>query len=660
MVQTEVIEGRRRVIVESVAPSVDCGRFPIKRTISQHVTVTADVFADGHDLVRAVVLFRHRKQASTSWQEAPMEALGNDAWRGQFSLDELGVYEYTVEGWVDAFGSWLRDLKKRLEAGQDVSIDLAIGSNLIARVIERANSADAKRLTAWRSNLSAPGAQAAKLLGSGGEEELTQLVARYPDKRFATRYDKVLGVVVDREKARFSTWYELFPRSCSSEPGRHGTFQDVVARLPYVASMGFDVLYLPPIHPVGVSFRKGKNNALEATPGEPGSPWAIGGREGGHMAIHPQLGTAKDFRALVEKASEYEIDIALDVAFQCSPDHPYVHEHADWFRKRPDGTIQYAENPPKKYQDIYPFDFESAAWNGLWHELRDIFVHWIEEGVRIFRVDNPHTKAFPFWEWAIDDLKSRYPDVIFLAEAFTRPKVMYRLAKLGFSQSYTYFTWRNTKQEFIEYLTELTSPPVQEFFRPNFWPNTPDILPEHLASGGRGAFVARVVLAGTLAANYGIYGPAFELMEHVPREHGSEEYLNSEKYEIRSWDLECPGSLRDVIARLNRARRENPALQANLDLQFHAIDNDMLLCYSKLSREFKNLVLAVVNLDFYHTQGGYLTLPLAQLGLDPNRNYTVRDVLAEQTFEWRGARNYVELNPQRAPAHVFVVEQKGA
>ncbi len=421
--------------------------------------------------------------------------------------------------------------------------------------------------------------------------------------------------------------------------------------------MGFDVLYLPPIHPVGTAFRKGKNNALVAGPNEPGSPWAIGSAEGGHKAIHPQLGTLADFRELVTRAKEQGIDVALDIAFQCSPDHPYVRQHPDWFRARPDGTIQYAENPPKKYQDIYPFDFESSDWRALWEELKSVVEYWCQQGVRVFRVDNPHTKAFAFWEWLIGDVKRQYPETLFLSEAFTRPKIMYRLGKLGFTQSYTYFTWRNGRQEFIDYLTELTQTGVAEFFRPNLWPNTPDILPDHLQHGGRAAFMSRLVLAATLGASYGIYGPAFELQEHMAREPGSEEYLDSEKYEIRHWDLQRPDSLRDYIARLNSARRENRALQDNRSLRFHSAANDQLLCYSKRHEASGNLMVMVVNLDFKTLHRGFLELPLESLGLDPGRQYEMWDVLSDMRFAWRGERNFVELDPQRTPAHVFCVQQ---
>jgi starch synthase (maltosyl-transferring) len=464
---------------------------------------------------------------------------------------------------------------------------------------------------------------------------------------------------VDPVRACYSTWYELFPRSCAPEEGGHGTFRDVIDWLPRIAEMGFDVVYLPPIHPVGQAFRKGKNNATSAVPGDVGSPWAIGSPAGGHKAIHPELGTQQDFQALVAAAGERGIALALDIAFQCSPDHPYVGEHPEWFRRRPDGTIQYAENPPKKYQDIYPFDFETAEWRALWEELTSVVVYWCRQGIRIFRVDNPHTKAFAFWEFLIGQVKAEFPDAIFLSEAFTRPKIMYRLAKLGFSQSYTYFTWRNSKAELIEYFSELTQPPVNQFFRPNLWPNTPDILPPHLQTGGRAAFVARLVLAGTLGASYGIYGPAFENQHHLPREAGSEEYLHSEKYEVRRWDFSGSENLASVIGLVNRARRENPALQWDTHLRFHATDNDQLLCYSKQTADCTNVIVTVVNLDFHQAQHGFIVLPLAELGIDPAHPYAVQDLLDGSTFSWAGPRNFVELDPAKSPAHIFRLLPQG-
>ncbi|HEY8475471.1 MAG TPA: alpha-1,4-glucan--maltose-1-phosphate maltosyltransferase [Chloroflexota bacterium] len=650
-------EGRRRVVIEGVQPEVDAGRFPIKRIVGDPVVVEADVFADGHDAVACRLLYGREEEAD--WSEAPMEPLGNDRWRGAFVVDRLGRYRYTIQGWIDRFATWQRDLAKRIEAGQDVSVDLLIGARLVEEAVERAAGADAEALRAWaRALRQADGRTPPASLQQGLEHDLTPLMDRYADRRFATTYHRELAVVVDPPKARFSAWYELFPRSCSPRPGRHGTLRDCADRLPYVAAMGFDVLYLPPIHPIGHTHRKGKNNEPTAGPDDPGSPWGIGSEEGGHKAIHPELGTLDDFHYLVERARQHGVEIALDLAFQCSPDHPYVREHPEWFRHRPDGTIQYAENPPKKYQDIYPLDFETERWRELWEELKSVVQFWIDQGVRIFRVDNPHTKPFRFWEWLIGEIKAAHPEVIFLSEAFTRPKVMYHLAKLGFTQSYTYFAWRNTKWELTQYLTELTRTSVREFFRPNFWPNTPDILTEYLQHGGRPAFMARLVLAATLSASYGIYGPAFELCERRPLRPGSEEYLNSEKYEIRVWDLDRPDSLKDFIARVNRIRRENPALHDNANLTFHPVDNEQIICYSKSTADRSNVILVVVNLDPYHTQSGWVDLALDALELDPHQSFQVHDLLTDAYYLWHGPRNYVELNPHVVPAHVFKVRRK--
>jgi starch synthase (maltosyl-transferring) len=480
---------------------------------------------------------------------------------------------------------------------------------------------------------------------------------RYPSRTFAGRYSKELCLVADREKAGFSAWYEMFPRSCAPEPGRHGTLRDCEAWLPYIAAMGFDVLYLPPIHPIGHTFRKGKNNQVIAGPEDVGSPWAIGSECGGHTAIDPKLGTLDDLDRLITQANTHGIEIALDLAFQCSPDHPYVRQHPEWFRKRPDGTIQYAENPPKKYQDIFPLDFETPRWRELWKELKDVVLFWIEHGVRLFRVDNPHTKALPFWGWMIGEIKDLHPDVLFLAEAFTRPKLMQRLAKVGFSQSYTYFTWRNSKQELTGYFQELAESGVREYLRPNLWPNTPDILPEYLQAGGRAAFMIRFLLAATLGANYGIYGPAFELCESAATEPGSEEYLNSEKYELKHGDLASPWSLKDLIARVNRIRRENPALQRDVNLRFHPTDNPQVICYSKATNDLSDIIIVLCNLDPFHKQMGWIDLDLASLGLDARRTFQAHDLLSDGRFLWRGARNYFELTPESQPAHIMKVRK---
>ena len=647
--------GKRRVAIEGVRPKIDGGRFPIKRIVGDSVVVEADVFADGHEQIACRLLYR--RPHDPVWMEAPMSPLGNDRWRAEFPVTELGEYQYTIEGWIDRFLTWHGDLTKRIQAGQDISVDVLIGAELAERAAERAPAEDAGRLQKFarmlRDTQDIEARNTAAL-----SEDIAVLAQQYPDRSLSTRYDKELKVTVDREKARFSAWYEVFPRSCAPEAGRHGTFRDCENWLPYIASMGFDVLYFPPIHPIGVIFRKGKNNAVTAEPGDVGSPWAIGSAEGGHKAIHPELGTLHDFKSLIRKADEFGIEVALDIAFQCTPDHPYVREHPEWFRKRPDGTIQYAENPPKKYQDIYPIDFESDDWQALWDELKSVFLYWIEQGVKIFRVDNPHTKAFAFWEWAIGGIKQQHPDVIFLAEAFTRPRVMQRLAKLGYSQSYTYFTWRTSKLELTEYFEELTKTELCEYFRPNLWPNTPDILPEHLQAGGRPAFLCRLALAATLSGNYGIYGPAYELCENAPREKGSEEYLNSEKYEIKHRDLNAPGSLKEFIGRMNRIRRDNPSLQANSGLAFHETDNPLLLCYSKATNDLSNVILVVVNLDPFHKQSGWVNLDLAILGISEDQIFQAHDLITDSRYVWQGPRNFVELDPESCPAHILRLRKR--
>jgi starch synthase (maltosyl-transferring) len=645
-------DGRKRVVIEGVDPEIDAGRFAIKRIIGDDVRVEADIFSDGHDHVTARLLYRY--STISNWTMAPMQPLGNDRWRGSFPVSRLGEYLYTVAGWIDHFDTWRSDLEKRIAAGQDISVDLLNGAQLVEHAAERAGRDDADLLRRWAAQLRDP-KDAAAAQKTALDPALAQMMTEYLDPAVETRYERELRVTVDREKARYSAWYELFPRSTSPDPARHGTFKDVEGRLNYVERLGFDVLYLPPIHPIGQAFRKGKNNSVTAEPGDTGSPWAIGSKEGGHEAIHPELGTLDDFRHLLQAAAARGIELAMDIAFQCSPDHPWVREHPDWFKHRADGTIQYAENPPKKYQDIYPLDFESRDWQGLWDGLLHVFLFWIEQGVRIFRVDNPHTKAFPFWEWCIAEIKRDYPDAIFLAEAFTRPRVMQRLAKLGFTQSYTYFTWRNTKQELTEYLTELTRSRACQYMRPNLWPNTPDILHETLQVGGRPAFISRIVLAATLGPNYGIYGPAYEQLENVPVRQGSEEYLNSEKYQIRAWDLNAPHSIAGIIAEINRARRENAALHMSHDLFFHSTDNPYLIAYSKSSRDGSNVVLTVVNLDPFHTQSGWVDLDLARLLVEPNESFQVRDALTGSVYLWQGPRNYVELRPDKIPAHIFRV-----
>ena len=642
-----VEDGRRRVVIEHVTPQIDDGAFAIKRVVGEQVAVEADAFADGHDAI--TVLLRYREAGEQAWRELEMQPLGNDRWAGAFTVSTIGRATYCVAGYVDHFKSWARDMVKRIAADSVVPLDLEIGARLIDAAVAQAAGTDAASLRRFAAALRA-GAGA-----MGVEPELGALMHRYAPRPFVSSSPKLV-VKVDRELAAFGAWYEMFPRSLSPEPGRHGTFKDVEGWLPYVQELGFDILYLTPIHPIGMTFRKGKDNSPTAQPDEPGSPYAIGSAEGGHKDVHPELGTLADFRSLVAAARAHGMEIALDNAFQVSPEHPYVIQHPEWFRQRPDGSIQYAENPPKKYQDIYPINFESDDWQSLWQELKSYFEFWIEQGVKIYRVDNPHTKAFPFWEWCIDELTREHPDLIFLSEAFTRPKVMYRLAKLGFTQSYTYFTWRTTKQELTEYLTELTQTEVHEFFRPNFWPTTHDILTPQFYEGHRATFIARLTLAATMVASYGIYGPAYELMEYTPAA-GREEYANNEKYELKRWNIDDPRSLRPLVARLNQIRRQNPALQRNDSIRFHSVqhnyaENEQLLAYTKRSPDGTNVILVVVNLDPVAVQFGWVTLD----GLGLSGEITAHDLLTDVTYSWGGQWNYVRLDPTDNPVHIFRLE----
>jgi starch synthase (maltosyl-transferring) len=644
----------RRVVVEDVEPQVDCGRFPIKRVSGDAVTVTADVHADGHDVVAAAVLYR--RAGEEAWSETAMQAIGNDRWQATFAVDALGRYEYSIEGWIDRFASWRHEVSKKIGSGQDVSSELLEGAAIVGDVLSRIPAGPDLQLgRRIQRVLADAGADMSARLAAALSDELSEVMAHHPDRSRSTRFDRTLEVLVERERARFGAWYEMFPRSAGTDPSRSATFDEAAALLPYVSSMGFDVLYLPPIHPIGRSFRKGPNNALTPAPGDPGSPWAIGSAEGGHTAIEPGLGTLDDFDRFVTAAARHGLEIALDIAFQASPDHPYVREHPDWFRHRPDGTIKYAENPPKKYQDIYPIDFETADREALWHELKGIFEFWIDHGVKIFRVDNPHTKPYRFWEWVLGEIRQRHPDTIFLAEAFTRPAIMRYLAKAGFSQSYTYFTWRNTKEELVEYFTELTRTGVREYLRPNLFANTPDILHAYLQRGGRPAFQVRLVLAATLGASYGIYS-GFELAENVPVREGSEEYLDSEKYQIRARNYQQASSLAEMIGRLNAVRRDHPALQHDRGLAFHATDNAVLIAYSKRSPDGRDLILVVVNLDPANMQHGFVQLPLVDWGLTPHSAVEVLDLLSGERYFWRGEWNYVRLDPEDRVAHVLQVQ----
>lgn len=638
--------GKKRVIIESVQPVVDGGRYMARRAVDERVDVTATIIADGHDHLRARVLYK--KDTDTKWSEIEMTPTWNDEWIAPFYVPETGIYKFKIEAWIDHFDTWFDGFKKKAEAKVDVKTELMEGVNFLRKFAESDPSLR-NFITRLDDRAGYDNAVATVL-----SKEFADVVHHHPLIENETSTEE-FSVRVEYSKVLFSSWYELFPRSASLTKGRHGTFKDVQRLLPRVAAMGFDVLYLPPIHPIGKLNRKGKNNNVRANEGEPGSPWAIGSDEGGHKAIHPALGTMEDYRELIKRAKEYNIDIALDIAFQCAPDHPYVTEHPNWFRQRPDGTIQYAENPPKKYQDIYPFNFESEDWKALWDELKSVIVFWIEQGVTIFRVDNPHTKPIPFWEWAIADVQKKYPDTIFLAEAFTKPKVMASLGKIGFNQSYTYFTWRVTKQEIIDYVNELVYTQSRNYFRPNFWPNTPDILPWHLQHQGENIFIIRYALAATLSSNYGMYGPAYEFYDNQPME-GREEYYNSEKYEVKLHDWKKTNRMTDIIAMVNRFRKENKALQTTWNTVFCSIDNGQLLGYLKATDDLSNIILVVVNLDQHAQQSGYVQIPKDKLKLGDKINLKLKDLMTDEHYMWTQEWNFVSLNPHKMPFHLFKIE----
>ena len=643
------VEGRKRVVILEVEPSVDAGRRPAKAEVGLPIAVRARLVADGHDLLQAWC--RWEFPDGRRGEPGPLAPADNDWWNRTQTWTESGLYHFQVGGAVDAFGSWRHGVDALYQAGTLTTVDIAVGAMMLETVLPRLDRSGRDRLRPWIRRLSDPDLERAARAAL--DPVLASLAAGLP-ARFPTESDWY-PVQVDPLRARFSAWYECFPRSTSTDPARSGTFRDLQDRLPYIAGLGFDVLYLPPIHPIGVAERKGPDNTLHAGPGDPGSPWAIGSAAGGHTAVHPELGTLEDFRRLLGAARGQGLDIAMDIAFQCAPDHPWVTAHPEWFKKRPDGHIQYAENPPKRYQDIYPFDFECEAWPALWQALYDVVRYWAAIGVRWFRVDNPHTKPIGFWEWLIAGIRSEFPEVLFLAEAFTKPTLMYELAKAGFSQSYTYFTWRNTGEELRRYVEELTQPPVCTFLRPNFFVNTPDILPVSLQTGDRGVFLERLVLAATLSPTYGIYGPAFELMEHAVLNAGGEEYLHSEKYQIRHWDWDSPESLAPEIRRLNQVRREHPALVWSGSLRFHAADSRELLVYSKRSPEGDDTILTVVSLDPPYTVAGFVHLDMAALGLDPDARFWVHDLMSGDRYIWTGPDNYVELRAGRFPAHVFEI-----
>lgn len=574
----------------------------------------------------------------------------NDEWAASFKVEEKGTYVFTIDAWVDHFETWYDGFKKKAAAKVDVKVELMEGAAFL-RTLANNGLANLMNLASKLENTDKH-AEAIQVVLSN---EFEQIVHDYPLKENETRYSTELEIRVEHNKANFSAWYEFFPRSSSLEAGKHGTFQDCIKLLPRVAAMGFDVLYFPPIHPIGKINRKGRNNNVRSEKGEPGSPWAIGSDEGGHKSILPALGTLEDFKKLIAEAKKMGIDVAMDIAFQCAPDHPYVKDHPDWFKQRPDGSIQYAENPPKKYQDIYPFNFESDDWKNLWEELKSVFLYWIEQGVVVFRIDNPHTKPIPFWQWVIAEVHKTYPDVIFLSEAFTRPKIMASLAKVGFTQGYTYFTWRVSKQEIIEYMNELVYGPSRNYFRPNFWPNTPDILPYHLQHAGENSFIMRYAMAATLSSNFGVYGPSYEFYENTPIE-GKEEYWNSEKYEVRHYDWKRTNRMTDIMSILNRIRKENPALQSTWNIQFCTIENSQLLAYVKATDDLSNIILCVVNLDVNGKQSGFVQLPKDRLRLGDKINVKLHDLITDEHYTWTQEWNFVELNPFKMPFHLFKVE----
>lgn len=639
------VKGKSRVVIENVQPQIDQGLYPAKRTVGERVDVTADIFSDGHDHVRAQLLYR--KQNDHHWQYVEMKPGHNDTWWAPFYVPEKTSYVFTIQAWVDHFDTWYDGFKKKAYANVNVEVEITEGILLLKHLSKEKNERLGSAITALQGEYSSA---IAYVLSDG----FGKLVHDFPLIEHETQYDKILEVVVEHAKANFSSWYELFPRSANLE-GKHGTFKDVIKLLPRIASMGFDVLYLPPIHPIGKINRKGKNNNVKAEQGEPGSPWAIGSDEGGHKAVHPDLGTLEDYKKLIVEAKKQGIDIAMDVAFQCAPDHPYVKEHPEWFKQRPDGSIQYAENPPKKYQDIYPFNFESDQWMDLWVELKSVFTFWIDQGVKIFRVDNPHTKPIPFWQWVIAEVNSEYPDVIFLAEAFTRPKVMASLAKVGFTQSYTYFTWRIHKQEITEYMNELVFSQSRNYFRPNFWPNTPDILPFFMQHQGENIFILRFALAAIMSSNYGVYGPVYEFYDNNPMQ-GKEEYFNSEKYEVKHHDWKKSNRMTDIMTLINKARKENAALQSTWNIQFCHIEDQNMLAFVKATDDLSNIILVVANLDPHGKHSGFVQLPKERLKLGDRINVKVKDLLTEEHYTWTQEWNYVELDPFKLPFHLFKVE----
>jgi len=639
---------RRAVIIEDVQPSVDGGRYPVKRVVGTTLTVTADIFREGQDAI--VAFLGYRRTGEEAWRQTPMRHVDNDRWTGSFLLDDNARFVFVIEALADPFRSWLADLDKRLAADQDVTSELLEGAALVRAAADRAKGALRKALVTFAERIAeAPAPPAAVAIAH--EAGLVELMTASLDRSTATRSEREYEVVVDRERAGFAAWYEFFPRSARHD-GRPATLREAESMLDRAAAMGFDVVYLPPIHPIGRTNRKGRNNRLTAGPGDPGSPWAIGDAEGGHRAVHPDLGSIHDFDAFVDAARRRGLEVALDFAIQCSPDHPWVREHPEWFFHRPDGTIKYAENPPKKYQDIYPVNFYGDDPGPLWLEMHRVLAFWLAHGVRTFRVDNPHTKPVRFWEWLIREIQTEHPDVIFLSEAFTRPTLMRVLAKAGFTQSYTYFTWRNSKQEIIDYFEEITRPPVSEYFRGHLWPNTPDILHHTLQTGGPAAFKLRVALAATLSSLYGIYS-GYELCENVPAAPGSEEYLDSEKYQIKVRDWNAAGDLTAYITRLNAIRRQHRALQHYANLTFYRAEDPHVLWYGKATPDRSDVVFVAANLDPHGVHASVVDVPIGAFGVAPDGSYRMHELLSDRSWQWRGGRGYVELDPRTDPVQIF-------
>lgn len=643
-------QGKQRVIITNLVPHIDDGKVTAKGALGEPMILSADIFGDGHDEVAASVFVKAID--GENWEELPMRNKLNDKWITEFLPSHTGMYEFRIEAWVDHFTTWRKGLEKKDAAGQDIVVELQIGAQLLEQAINTPGI-DGQKLQIMATQWKDPAKTADSFL-TATETDLSRMMYAYRDPALVTVHNGGL-IEIERKKAAFSTWYELFPRSASQVPGRHGTFKDVAQLLPRVAKMGFDVLYFPPIHPIGEKNRKGKNNSLTPVKGDPGSPWAIGNKKGGHKAIHPELGKIADFKALVLEARKLGIEIAMDIAYQCAPDHPYVKEHPQWFKWRPDGTVQYAENPPKKYEDILPFNFETDDWQNLWQELKSVIDYWIAAGVTIFRIDNPHTKSFHFWEWMIAEVRKVHPEILFLAEAFTRPRVMEQLAKAGFNQSYTYYTWRNEKRELEEYMTTLAKTEMRYYFRPNFWPNTPDILPPALINGGENAHIMRLILAATLSSNYGLYGPVYEFGINEP--HGAkEEYIDNEKYEIKHWDWNAYTRIGEVITRVNRIRKQNTALHSTWNIEFLDTSNEQIICYAKRDVKTDNLLIIAVNLDIHNTQGAHVRIPFEKLGLEKWQPLLLHDLLSGEKYQWNEETNYVQLNPYLMPAHIFKVE----